>query len=695
MNYRAVTWQAGTHVPADAARAEAAHLAEFVSILRKRRRLIVRIAAAFVVATLVVLAFVPTLYSASAVVVLEGRKNSVADQSAVLSSLPTDPASVQNQVQVLTSRGLAARVIGKLKLWRDPEFNRALAPNLLDIITGEAWQYDETGRERDAIVKTFLRRLSVDSQGLSSTITITFSSRSAEKSARIANAIADAYIEGQIEAKSAAAEKASQWLADRIQQLSDQAQAAEAAVENYKKENGLSEGADGTPLVNQQIAAMNTQLVQARSELAQKQATYDRMNALVKAGRGADISQVVSSPLIVELRKLQADLIRQEAQLATRYGPLHPKIIDMQSEKQNLEAKISQEVSRLMASVANELAITRAQVKSLEDGLKRAEGQAGGENMTRVKLRALQVNAVSTRSMYEAFVSRLRETQNLEDIQASDAQIISRALVPSVPSTPPKPLVLVASIPIGLLLGAFVALLTERFGPALRRSPIARLFRGLPVLAHVPGARHARAADQVADVPGSDFATALMHLAGTLAPQTGSARVIVVTSAEHGEGKTAIALGLARAAAQRGLRTVVVDADLDWPAMAGALGFTAQPRGLADVLAAAAPLSRTMFRDPRSPVLMLAGMRKAPNAARLLESGNFAQLIAHLRRRADMVIVDAPPVLGADRLRFVVPIADAVLLAVCWEGAGRPAVDSAIGALAAMRSPPAGVVIAA
>jgi Mrp family chromosome partitioning ATPase len=143
------------------------------------------------------------------------------------------------------------------------------------------------------------------------------------------------------------------------------------------------------------------------------------------------------------------------------------------------------------------------------------------------------------------------------------------------------------------------------------------------------------------------------------------------------------------------LRTIIVDADLEWPALAGALGFAAAPRGLADVLAAASPLSRVVVRDPRSSALVLAGMHKTSNAARLLGSGNFSQLLGHLRRRADLVIIEAPPVLSADRLRFIVPYADALLLAVRADGAGRPVVDGAIGLLAAMHSPPVGMVLTA
>ncbi len=304
--------------------------------------------------------------------------------------------------------------------------------------------------------------------------------------------------------------------------------------------------------------------------MAQKQAIYDRVTALVKSGHGADISQVVTSPLIVQLRTQQADLIRQEAQLASRYGPLHPKMIDIESQRHNLEDKIAQEVTRIVGTVANDVAIARAQVKALESNLKQSEGQASGQNMTRVKLKALQVNAISTRSMYESFVTRLRETQNQEAIQVPDAHVISRALVPVAPTSPHRILIFCASIPAGLLFGLFIALLVERFGPAFRRKAV-QLFRGLPVLAKIPDSDVRYAADQ----PLSAFSEAVDGLVAKLA-SLGSgqgARVIAVTSAEAGEGKTAIAVGLARAAAKRGFRTIILDGNLQWPELARTLGI--------------------------------------------------------------------------------------------------------------------------
>src|ERR1700761_7613406 len=109
------------------------NLADFIRLLDARRALIFKIAAAVILGAVVVAILLPTVYASSAVVMLDPRKNNVTDLSAVLSPLGNDPASVQNQIQVITSRQLASDVVDRLKLYDDPEFNPAVArPSLAD-----------------------------------------------------------------------------------------------------------------------------------------------------------------------------------------------------------------------------------------------------------------------------------------------------------------------------------------------------------------------------------------------------------------------------------------------------------------------------------------------------------------------------------------------------------------------------------
>jgi uncharacterized protein involved in exopolysaccharide biosynthesis/Mrp family chromosome partitioning ATPase len=616
---------------------------EMLRIAKARRATILKVAAGVLLVTAALLFLWPTRYSASAVVMLEPRKNNVTDLSAVLSQMPTDPASLQNQIQLLTSRELAARVIDTLNLVKDPEFQ-----------PGGWFGAGNPKRAQDAIIDKFLKRLTVDTIGLSTSLDIDFTARNPEKAARIANAVADAYVADQVNAKFEATTRTTQWLTDRIQRLATQVQASDAAVQRYKAQNNLNDTGDGNSIVDQQMGAISTQLVTARADLAQKQATYARVAQLVKSGRAADVSQVVASPLIAQLRAQETGLNQQEAELSTRYGPKHPKMIEIESQKKNLDARIAQEVRRVVETATNDVAVAGAQVASLEHSLDAAERNAANENMARVKLKSLEANAASTQSMYQAFVTRLRATQDSSVDQMPDARVISRAAIPEGPDGPRKIFVLAAAVPASLLLGWLAALMAERIetGGGLRP--------GLPVFARIPVSR-SRLADAIIDRPASVEAEAVRGLARKLMPPGVNGRVVLVAPAAPGDVQTDLAVSLVRAAAQDGRRCVLIDGNFRNPRVAHTIGVANQ-RGLIAALTGRLRLSQCFFRDTRSPAFMLACSQGLQNPSQLLASPAMAQLVRHLKNACDLVVIDSGPVLAANDATQLARLCDVVLL---------------------------------
>jgi succinoglycan biosynthesis transport protein ExoP len=651
--------------------------AELVALSLKRSALIRNIALGVIAVTLLVLLVWPSGYTATAIVMLDPRKNNVAGISAVLSEQPTDPASVQNQIQILTSRDLAGEVVQRLGLQDDPEFNLALSHFPLD---PRRWFRDLSPEAQySMIIDEFQKHLSVDSLGLSSAISVEFATRDPAKSARIANAIVDAYIQSQVEVNSEAGHRTTAWLAQRIRELARQVEVAEANVQRYKADNAINDTGDGHgSVVEQQLAAINTQLVQARADLAAKQANFDRINALLKSGDVADVSAVVSSPLIVQLRTQQSDAIRDEAELSSRYGPRHPKRVAAESQLHDLQAKVDLEANRIAGSVANDLAVERAQVKSLEDSLAQAESLDNNQNLASVQLKALESDAASTRTMYESFVTRFRETQGQDVVPISDARIISHASVPTSPSSPRRLLIFAASIPAGILLGLLCALILERAQPAgspgraNRRAPV-------PVLAEIPNAASPRAADLVSDMPSSAFARGMMALARRVAD---GPRILAVTSVDPREGQSNIAVGLSRALARSGRRVVLIDAH---PPMT-AWTMSMPPVGVdaAEVLRGTVPLARAFTRDPRSNVLLISS---ASGGAWL--SPRMTRFIDHLRRSTDIIIIDAPQ-LWTPELARVAAFAQGFLVVV---GKSTPQLPKLAEALSQAR--PTGIVLTA
>jgi len=633
--------------------------------------------------------------------------------NAVLSGLPTDPTSIENQVQILRSRSLMSRVVDKLHLMDDQEYGPG-KPGLLGVavyfLNPLHWlpqpistktDIEKVQELRNATIDRLLGGETVAAQGRSSSILITFNSVDPNKAAIIANAIADAYVEDQLVAKFEASQKATQWLADRIQELSTQVQTAEAAVQEYKAENGLTETETGTSLVDQQMANLNSQLITVRSDLAEKEARYARVVQLQKTGHADDVTQVVESPLISQLRGQETELLRQEADLTSKYGPRHPKMLDLESQKRNLQAKIAEEVQRVVQTVGNDAAIARARVGSLQASLSHLTGQSTVDSKARVKLKELEAKASSGRQLYEAFLSRFKEAQGQEGIQSPDARVISRSEVPKSPSFPNKALAFGVAVPGGLLLGFLLAMLAERLDAGFRTVHQVERLLGVPVLSTLPEIQGldktgGQAADRVVDKPMSSYSEAVrgLQMGLVLSNVDKRPKVVLVTSSVPEEGKTTVAISLARLAAQGRQKVIVVDADLRRPSVAETLGLpTAMTNGLVQVLSGDITLDQAVIADPRSTAMILPAFKAPGSPPDILGSTAMERIIEGLKANYDLVVIDSAPLLPVNDTKVIVHMADAVLFVVRWEKTPRDAVVQGARALADIHASVAGVAL--
>lgn len=661
-----------------------------------------------IVATAFVLQLTPQ-YSATAVVMLDQRKNNVEDTSAVLSGLPADQAAVQNQVQILQSQRLAGRVVDKLGLVNDAEFNPAFRgwraalrylsgfKQLSFLATAAGLQDDASSRDevRRRTVEAFLKHLDVSAVGYSTTMNVAFQSESRDKAAEIANAIATAYVDDQLEAKYEATRRATQWLAGRIKELSVQAQAADAAVQAYKAENNITTTGNSS-VVEQQIADINSQLILAKTVLAEKESVYDRLAQLAREGHAANAPQVMNSTLVSTLREQEAELNRKIADLSTRYTPNHPKMLDLLAQKSNLESKISEEVQRVVEASRNDVETSYAHVASLQHSLRDFEDRGAGQNQVSVKLAGLQSNAVSARAMYEAFLGKLNQTQNQQGIQTSDARLVSSAEPPPHTSYPNIPLSIGASIPAGFLLGLMLAGLAERLGRAFRSTIQMEREFGIPVLSTVPEVRSRRVADIVVDRPTSSYAEAVRAaMIGIAVPYRGQPpKVLLVTSAMPSEGKTTLAISLARVAASRGLKTVLVDGDFRRARVIRMLGLSRSSAAAAAMRNDPdAPIEQFLDKDPRSNVMVMACRTTSASPADVLTSPAMQDRLQKLRRMADLVIIDSAPILPVADTKIMCRHVDAVLLAIRWNKTLHDAVESAIQELKKVEAPIIGMVV--
>ena len=654
-------------------------------------------------------------YTATAEVLIDPRDRNVADLDSVLSGLSPDASTIESQIQVIRSRSLALRTIEALGLERDPEFNPALREPgtaaaligwLKALAPGEPAVPSEEERlalEQTRIVETFSDALSVSRVGRSSyVIAIAFTSERAAKASRVANTLADLYLVEQLEAKFEATERATDWLNERLGTLRTELEKSERLVEVYRSEHGLV-SSGGVTVDEQQLAEVNAQLILARAHLAEKQARFRHVTALLDAGSGVDsVAEVLASTVVHDLRQKQTELAREQAELESRYGDRHPRMINIRAQREDLELQVGVELQRIVANLENEVMVARSRTQSLEASLANEQSQRSAGESARIRLRELSRHAAANRALYESFLGRFKETREQQGIQEADARIISAAAVPAAPSYPRKGLFAAAGFLASLLVGLGVVFLLERLDNGFRTNRQLEDALELPLLASIPELAGDEAAvegeilsppDYVLARPRSVFGEALRGLrtALLLSDVDAPPRAVVFSSSMPSEGKTTTAISLGRSIARSGKRVLLLDADLRRPAVSRELGLNPQA-GLVECLSGQASLAEVILEDEASGMHVLPALEGAANAPDLLGSEAMRTLLEKLKTDYDLVLVDSPPVLIVSDASVLGRICDKLVFVVKWEETPRPAAVDAVHRLRQHGVPLAGVV---
>jgi len=287
---------------------------------------------------------------------------------------------------------------------------------------------------------------------------------------------------------------------------------------------------------------------------------------------------------------------------------------------------------------------------------------------------------IGLRQVYQESLTRLKAIAQQRDTVGPDARIASPARAPDVPSFPNRKLLLLLAMIGGSGLAVGAAYLKDTQGRRLRTESDVEILTGGPVLAVLPAVPEAKThhtssvPDAVIDHPGSRYSEAIRTLLFTLQAIVGRGKklgVILVTSAEEDEGKSSLAVSLARSAAITGCKVVIVDCNLRDPEVHDLLGIDSHA-GLVDLLTKTSPEHAVIQNDPRSDCAVIAsGNVGSLSPEWLLRTEQIGEILQELETKYDVVILDAPPVdRYADSLLFT-NVADLVLFAV-RSGVARP-----------------------
>ncbi len=616
------------------------------------------------------------IYSATASLLIDPVARDVVDVKSVTPDLPGTSDVVDTQVRLIQSPQIARRAA---------DAYARLRPN--DARSAQAGRAD--------LASTMAKMISVNRSGLTFVIDISAESSEPQFAADAANLFAQQYIAAQRDAKVGANQQASDWLTTRTAELRDASSHADAELQQYKIANGLL-SSNGATNAEQEVSTLNQQIAIAKADLAEKSGRLNAARAQLRAGGGgADVGAALGSGTIGSLRQSEATASSQVAQLQANYGPLHPDLLKAQSQLKEIRVQIQQEIDRILSNLEADVRVSSSRLASLQGSQSRANGALAGNNSAGVGMMALQRKADAAKAIYETFLNRLRETSAQQGLQQADSRIAAAAETPKSPDFPNHMLAALGGIGGGIALGLIAIALAEYLQGGVRtKTDVERRLRvryagAVPTLQSTLGKMRATEPpqDYIVSHPLSVFAESLRSLQAFLLLGGGSGgggaqggRVVAIASALPQEGKTTTSVCLARTAALGGARTILVDCDLRRRGSSEQFITDKRP-GLYEYMRGEVSLDEALVIDPASGAYVLGTSESQQDARDPLTPNNLGRLIAELRKRFDVIILDTAPVLGVADARAVAAAADRVLVISRWAKTSLRAVEAAIDVL--------------
>jgi capsular exopolysaccharide synthesis family protein len=670
---------------------ERMHLRQLFGILLQRARLALGVGAAVFIVVLAAFALKTPTYSATGSVVIDAKGMNLARPEQPQSyGAPPDTSAVDTQVEILRSQALAERVVRRLKLYNDPEFNGEMKPGMFGLAPPHAPIANPDPKLISRVAGALMTHVWVHRAGLTYVVYVGVSSTSPKKSALLTNTYMDEYLKKQLDDKLALVGKANGELGKSLEKMRRDAEVATAAVQEYKNAHGLF-STEGQTMAEQEVSTLNTQIASAKADTAEKVARLRAAEAQARSGSaGADVGAALNSETIKELRKQEAELSVKLAQLKTDFTDAYPEVKRTQNQLRDVRGEIQKEIDRILSNLRAEAQAAEGRQASLLASRGQAAGGIAANNQAMIGLVGLQQKADAAKAIYDAYLNRAKQVAAESSLQQADASISSQASIPTAPTSPNMKLGAALAMLAAMIAAGGAIIMAEFWDKHLRSRLDVERELGVPFAGVLPDFRsvkpknlrgpEAQPQEYLVSHPFSGFSEAFRNLRAFLmvAAQGEDAKLLAVTSAVPREGKSLTSFCLARTLALGGARVCLVDCDLRQRGVTKLLG----PRevGLVEVVQDKVPLSEALVHDPKSNMFVLPAAGKSIPYD-LFSNPDTDDVLRDLANRFDYVILDAPPILGVADARILAAKADRVLYLVQWNKTPLRAAQSAVDIL--------------
>jgi capsular exopolysaccharide synthesis family protein len=488
---------------------------------------------------------------------------------------------------------------------------------------------------------------------------------------KLANSLLEQYIRFTFEQQAKSAQVASKFLLDEAARLKGKLQESETKLQAYKEEKKSISLEDRHDIVTARLKELSQRVNEAKNTRTR----LEIQNAAVQA-LGTNVTALMALPAIAEdkaiaevsltFSKLQNDF----SSIQQRYKERHPKYIQAYSQLKDWGDTLTNEVLKAAQTVKVSYEGALTTERALEKALKEQETQALELSKLGVQYNVLQREIESDRALYDAVLTRLKETSLTKDLKSDQVRILQFATTPTSPVSPNVGRIMLLGLIGSLAAGIALVLGIRTVDTTIKTVDEAERMVGLPTLGAVQYLHHLRdprkqlVVREDAQSAGAEAFRSLRTSIFMLGRQE-NRRTLLFTSAIPGEGKTFCSVNYAMCLAQAGQKTVLIDADLRRPAVERAMtGQRTESHGVTDFLTGQKGLQDIIRPGPHENMFYIPAGTTAPNPAELLAQGGFAALLEEVLRKCDRIVVDSAPVHAVSDTLLLAPLLQTVILVI-------------------------------
>jgi succinoglycan biosynthesis transport protein ExoP len=638
---------------------EALHFLDYWRIIRARKEIVLAVFLLLVVTGILITLAMPKVYKASCVIQVREQQPDV--QVFGGERMGYNPLFLRTQFEIIQSAPVIEEVVRR----------QGLAQKL-----GAAYGLDFLPPEQvfERVVRIVSQALRVQNYRDTNLIQIQINYSEPKgqanlEAARTANLIADVYREQNLTRARRITEGALAALEESLEQqrrvVTESAARLEAIRKKFKIMVFSTRLGSESAVEKGGLARLETERVRVRMVLEDKRARYEKVMSLSSAELVDTAPYIVGDPALAGLVKAKREAGVRLKELTTQsFGPSHPEVLSVKAVLGELDAMISDALKGLKTGMRHDYEAAKAQYDALEDMLEEQKSEEiDAESSGYREFDMAREELDHARRIRDALELRHIQEQIEMNIPSTIVESIERAKTPEINDyvSPNLPLNIVLSVMMALCAGIGLAYFVEYIDTSVKTIDDVERFMQLPVVGVIPQKVEAFSDKRAY----RDHAEAYRMLRTNVrfSERVKAGRTFCITSGSMAEGKSLTVFNLAYVCGRMGDRVLIVDSDLHRPRQHKIMGVS-NSKGLANILIGETSFEDAVITGHVPNVDFLPSGKLASGIHGLLDTSRMKALIADMASRYDIVLFDAPPIIGVSDASLLVREVDGVLLVV-------------------------------